>query len=131
MLKSSHENCFACGLTGDGGLRLDFEMNSDGYAIAVWQPSPEFRSYPDRVHGGVIATLLDSSMVHALFAQGIAGVTAELNIRYKQSVDPIQPVQITGRVESCRHGIYLCSAEIQQAEITVARATAKFMAMQS
>jgi len=123
-----HRDCFACGVCNGTGLNLHFEVGTDGVAAAGWQPSAAFRSYPDRVHGGVIATLLDSAMVHALFARGIAGVTAELTVRYLQSVNVLDPVRVTGWVESDRIGIHLCRAEVHQAGVLAVRASAKFMA---
>lgn len=128
-LEKLHRDCFACGVCNHSGLNLHFDVGADGVATAAWQPSAAFRSYPDRVHGGVIATLLDSAIVHALFARGVAGVTAELTIRYLQSVNVTAPVRVTGWVESNRHGVFLCSAEVQQAGSLAVRATAKFMAM--
>jgi acyl-coenzyme A thioesterase PaaI-like protein len=129
-LLDSHRECFACGVCNTAGLCLHFEIGSDGVASAVWQPSTAFQSYPDRLHGGVIATLLDSAMVHALFAKGIAGVTAELTIRYLQAVDLVEPLHITASIETERHGIYLCRAEVYQNGRHAVRASAKFMAME-
>jgi len=124
-----HHDCFACGASNPCGLRLHFECDATGAASAEWQPTAAFRSYADRVHGGVIATLLDSSMVHALFAKGVTGVTAELTIRYLQSVNGVDPVRVCGWLESNRHGVYLCLAEIRQEGALVVRASAKFVAM--
>ena len=125
----SHRACFACGVCNNGGLNLHFEIDSHGMAAAFWQPSPAFQSYPDRVHGGVIATLLDSAIVHALFARNVAGVTAEMTIRYLKSVGLRERVHVTGSVVSVRHGVYLCQAEVHQSGNCAVRASAKFMAM--
>jgi len=126
-LEDLHRDCFACGVCNRDGLNLHFHVGADGVAVADWPPSPAFRSYPDRVHGGVIATLLDSAIVHALFAKGVAGVTAEITIRYLQKVNVTDPVHVTGRVDANRHGVYLCSAEVHQAGALAVRASAKFM----
>ena len=128
-LQDAHRACFACGVGNDQGMNLHFDTGSDGVAAAVWLPSGAFQSYPDRVHGGVIAILLDCAMVHALFARGVAGVTAELSIRYLQSVTLLVPVEVTGWMEECRHGIYLCRAEVRQAGGVAVRASAKFLAL--
>lgn len=125
----SHQACFACGASNNSGLNLHFEIDSDGVASAIWQPSPAFQSYPDRLHGGIIATLLDSAILHALFAKMVVGVTAELTIRYLKLVGLHAPVQVTGRVVSKRHGVYLCHAEVHQNGECAVRASAKFMAM--
>ena len=127
--QESHRECFACGIGQGGGLRLHFQIGSDGVARAAWSPQAVFRSYPDRVHGGVVATLLDSAMVHALFAKGVAGVTAELTIRYRHPVVLEGDVEIRGWVESERHGIFLCAAEVRQGGHLAVGARAKFVAM--
>jgi len=128
-LNDLHHHCFACGGLNAHGLRLHFEVDANGVAAAVWQPSAAFLSYADRVHGGVIATLLDSSMVHALFAMGVTAVTAELTIRYLESVNVMSMAHVSGWVESKRHGIYLCRAEVHQGGVLAVRASAKFVAM--
>ena len=130
-LRDSHQDCFACGAGNDRGLGLRFEIGADGVAMADWQAPAGFRSYPDRLHGGVIATLLDSAMVHALFARGIAGVTAEMKIRYLQKVGLREPLQITASVVSERHGVFTCRADVHQGGVHAARASARFMAMAS
>lgn len=128
-LKDSHRDCFACGGCNVHGLKLHFEVDDNGVAAADWQPSVAFLSYADRIHGGVIATLLDSSMVHALFAIGVTAVTAELTIRYLESVNVMSMAHVSGWVESKRHWIYLCRAEIHQGGVLAVRASAKFVAM--
>jgi acyl-coenzyme A thioesterase PaaI-like protein len=104
-------------------------VGPDGVARAAWNPSEEFKSYADRVHGGVIATLMDSAMVHALFARDVAGVTAELVIRYHHEVAFRESVHVTGWVESSRRGVFYCRAEVRQMDRLAAHATAKFMRM--
>ncbi len=121
-----HPDCFACGPFHAHGLRLHFEVDGDGVAEAVWNPSGKFRSYPDRVHGGVIATLMDSAMVHALFAKDVVGVTAEMN---RHEVGFGNPVHIFGWVEFSRRGVFCCRAEVRQDGRLAAHATAKFMRM--
>jgi acyl-coenzyme A thioesterase PaaI-like protein len=126
-LRDSHRGCFACGPGNDKGLGLRFEITSDGAATALWEPSDSYRSYPDRLHGGVIATLLDCAMVHALFARGISAATAEMTIRYHQSVGLRRPLHLTGSVIAERHGLFICRAELHQGGMHMARASGKFM----
>jgi len=125
----THRDCFACGIGNPLGLKLHFDVDDDGTAAADWSPTAVYSSYPDRVHGGIIATLLDSAMVHALFATGVAGVTVESTIRYRKKMKLHQPVHITGWVNSVRHGLYLCKAEIRQENQRIVWNQAKFMAM--
>lgn len=126
----SHDHCFACGKLHPAGLGLRFTADASGAVSAFWQPSSFYQSYPDRLHGGVVSTLLDCAMVNALFARGVSGVTAELHVRYLRAASPSERLWITGRVVSQRHSLYSCEAEVFQESLPVARATAKFMAME-
>lgn len=124
-----HPDCHACGASIPTGLKLRFVTDAQGAATADWQPSPAHQSYPDRLHGGVVATLLDAAMVHALFAKGVAGVTAELKIRYTRPVSTRSSLRVTGFHSTTRRGIFDCHAEIHQNGSRVVRADAKFMEM--
>ncbi len=126
-----HHNCFACGIGNDRGLGLRFDAEPDGSVTASWEPSGDFQSYAGRLHGGIIATLLDGAMVHALLARGIHGVTAEMHIRYHFPVVLGEPILIRGRVSSRRHGLHFCEAEVLQQSVPAVRAMAKFMALKS
>ncbi len=66
-------------------------------------------------------------MVHALFAKGITGVTAEINIRYLEAVTLDCPVSITGWVEHGSRRLHRCRAELIQHGRLAVRATAKFI----
>lgn len=128
-LAESHRQCFACGTRNHVGLKLHFEIDRSGAASGLWKPDATFRSYPDRIHGGVLATLMDSAIVHALFARRIIGVTAELTIRYLHSVNITDEVLIRGWVAGSRHRMYECRAEVHQLGALAVRASAKFMEM--
>jgi acyl-coenzyme A thioesterase PaaI-like protein len=122
-----HRTCFACGREHPGGLHLCFSIGADGGVRGEWFPDDALRSYDDRLHGGILATVLDSAMVHSLAAVGVAGVTAELTLRYLRAIVPGQSVEIAARVDRVRHGIHFCSAELRQHETIAVRATAKFL----
>lgn len=122
-----HRGCFACGADNPRGLQLEFRVQADGRAVADWQPRAEWTSYAGRVHGGVIATLLDCAMVHALFARRVAGLTAEFTIRYPHPMNASQPVRLCAWVESQCRALYLCRAEARQHGQVVAHAAAKFL----
>jgi acyl-coenzyme A thioesterase PaaI-like protein len=118
-----HDHCFACGKLHPAGLGLRFTADANGAVSAFWQPSESYQSYPDRLHGGVVSTLLDCAMVHALFARGV------LHVRYLRAASFSELLWITGRVVSQRLSLYFCEAEVFQESLPVARATAKFMTM--
>jgi acyl-coenzyme A thioesterase PaaI-like protein len=124
-----HSHCFACAPGNEHGLGLVFHTDAEGVTHAIWQPSAVFQSYEGRIHGGILATLMDASMVHTLFARGIVGVTVEMTVRYHAPVLLDEPVAVTTRLETQRLGVYSLHAEVRQNGDLAAKAHAKFMAM--
>lgn len=128
MHAREHATCFACGSTGAHGLGLSFRLSTDGTSVlADWRPPAWSVSYDGTVHGGLVATVLDSAMVHALFARGCSARTADLHLRYRQPVQPAEPCRIEGRLVSRRGGAFQLEATLHQAGRLCARAAATFM----
>ncbi|WP_068770017.1 PaaI family thioesterase [Termitidicoccus mucosus] len=126
-----HSHCHACGMPGSGGLDLHFVTDSDGNVATDWFCPGNCQSYEGILHGGVIATLLDSAMVHALFARGIVAHTAELRVRYRRPVRIENSVRVTACTQSHTGPLHLTSATLIQDGVPCATARAKFMAVPS
>jgi uncharacterized protein (TIGR00369 family) len=83
---------------------LDFLLVEASHGRAVFQGQPQFRHYNPlgSVHGGWIATLLDSAVacaVHTLLPAGRAYTTIELKINYvKALTDKVPLVRAIGEV---------------------------------
>jgi uncharacterized protein (TIGR00369 family) len=78
--------CFGCGQKNPIGLKLKF-IESDDYLIAVWQPTERYQGYPNVLHGGITAALLDEIGAWCISVMiGTAGVTSEMNTRYLNPV---------------------------------------------
>jgi len=123
-----HPFCFVCGGSNPTGLALQFEPQPEGGVMASFVGHTALQGYPGRLHGGLIATLLDGAMTHCLFARGIAGVTAELQVRYLDAIHPADKLVVQAWLESSAHGLHRLRAEITVAGVPKARAAAKFMA---
>ncbi len=124
-----HATCFACRSADRGGLGLAFAVQADGSVATEWICPPGGESYAGIVHGGLLATALDSAMVHALFARGIVARTGELTVRYRHSVRVGEPVTITARHRSATPPLHHLESDIHQRGVLCARARAKFMAV--
>jgi acyl-coenzyme A thioesterase PaaI-like protein len=128
MHTREHGACFACGTASANGLGLSFRLSPDGMAVfADWLPPHWAVSYGGTVHGGLVATVLDSAMVHALFARGCSARTADLHLRYRHPVQPSAPCRIEARLVSQRCGALQLDATLHQAGRLCARAAATFM----
>jgi acyl-coenzyme A thioesterase PaaI-like protein len=83
-------NCFVCGRTNPIGLMLDFYLIAPGQTRVEFSLSSDYEGYPGIVHGGVIAAILDETGGRAQMDHPDRFmVTAQLNVRYRQSV-PIE-----------------------------------------
>lgn len=126
--RQEHARCFACGREADGGLGLRFAVGPAGEVSADWICPESARSYEGTMHGGLIATLMDAAMVHALFARDIVARTAELRVRYHLPVHTGEPLKVVARLSAAYGALHCLDAEVWQAGKRCARAQAKFMA---
>lgn len=74
--------CFGCSKKNPIGLKLQF-METVTELRARWQPSETYEGYPNVLHGGIIATLLDEIGAWCVSVKiGTAGVTNEMNVKF-------------------------------------------------
>jgi len=79
-------NCFVCSPHNAVGLHLDFYLDGD-VIKARWKPEDQYQGYPNVLHGGIQATLLDEVASWAVYAvAGTGGVTSRINVQYKKPV---------------------------------------------
>jgi acyl-coenzyme A thioesterase PaaI-like protein len=123
-----HPSCHLCGAHGSG-LRLAFEVQPDGSVAAAVAFPRRLQGYPEVLHGGVTASVLDAAMTNALFSVRIVAVTAELTVRYVAPVNLGVGARVRAWVERVSsHSLCSVRAELEQGGAVVARASAKFLA---
>jgi uncharacterized protein (TIGR00369 family) len=80
-----------------------------------------------RLHGGVVAALLDGAMSHCLLAQGIEAVTADLQVRYLHPVEVATEARIGAKRREQRGPIHQMEAWLVQDGQVRASARARFL----
>jgi len=93
--------CLVCGLKNPFGLHTTFYELDNKELLAIFQPREEHQSYPGRLHGGIISTILDETIGRAIMIQSegeIWGVTIELQIRFKKPVPLGEELRVIGRI---------------------------------
>lgn len=84
--------CFICGLKNPFGLKASFYETDRDMLIATFNARKEHQGYPDRLHGGIAAAILDETIgrtVNMGKDEEVWGVTIDFNIKYKRPI-PIE-----------------------------------------
>lgn len=87
--------CFICGMDNPISLRAPFYNMEDGSVMTLFSYNESHQSFPERVHGGLAATMLDELGLRALWAKGkedIFGVTMSLTVKYRKPVPYNEPL---------------------------------------
>ncbi|HUJ10494.1 MAG TPA: PaaI family thioesterase [Verrucomicrobiae bacterium] len=124
---SNHPRCVACSPAREHGWQLKFTREADGSVNAAVDCTPEWEGYPNRLHGGAIAMLLDAAMTHCLFANGEAAVTAELSVRYREAVTIGCPACVKAWLVNSSSRLHRLRAELFQEDRLKAVATGTFV----
>jgi len=108
-------HCFACGAENPIGMRLRIEIG-DGVARTSWVGGHDFVGWSDKLHGGIIATLLDEVMAWAPSSFDSWAVTAEMAVRYRSPAAPGEELHAVGRVVERRRRIYVVRGAVTAAD---------------
>lgn len=117
--------CFACGKDNPDGLHLEFEPDGDGVRTSVTFPG-KFQGYQDIVHGGLVSTVLDETMVTLLNRMGYLALTAELSVRFREPVHVGEKIDVGARLVEKRGKVFKVEARAVRSDGTeVATAVAR------
>ncbi len=115
--------CLVCGLQNSLGLKASFYELENGELLGCFTPQPEQQGYPDRLHGGVIAAILDEAIERAGMigkSEDTWGVTVEFTTRFKKPVPLGQQLRVRARITRERSRSYEGESELLLADGTVA-----------
>jgi acyl-coenzyme A thioesterase PaaI-like protein len=124
---ATHPHCVVCGADNARGLQVNFRPMADGGVEAHFDCARIFEGYSHRIHGGVIAALLDGAMTNCLFAHGHVAVTAELNLRYRHPVMTDRRATVRAWIRESSHRLHRLRAELLQDGQLLVIATATFL----
>ncbi|NWK57538.1 PaaI family thioesterase [Verrucomicrobiaceae bacterium N1E253] len=123
LRKKHHQQCVAC---NHPDLRLDFRLSGQRL-VARWQPRNSLTSYQQTLHGGIQALLIDEAMTCYMMSLGIVAVTADLQIRYHDTVRPDQALYLHTRLIKRRKMLFLLESQLRQGGRCHVMATGKFL----
>ncbi|MFH1748947.1 MAG: PaaI family thioesterase [Planctomycetota bacterium] len=105
---------------------MKYQVAGDGAVVGDFDCDPTYQSYPDRLHGGIVAVLLDEAMAHCLLQRGVIGITGRLNIGFREPIIVGTPLQVRAKIISEAPDVYRVQGEIWQDDRLRARAEGKF-----
>jgi acyl-coenzyme A thioesterase PaaI-like protein len=109
------QNCLVCGIDNSLGLKARFYETGENEVIAVFRPIAEHQSYPEIMHGGISAAILDETIGRAIMAHSddkTFGVTVELTVRYKKPIPLDAEIKVIGRITKNRGRLFEGTGEL-------------------
>lgn len=96
--------------------------------VCDYAPEDYQQGYPGRMHGGVVATLIDDAMGWAIYHEGAWGATARLNVRYRRPVPLSERLRVEAWVVKNRGRLIEVRAEVRDSgAVLLAEAEGTFM----
>ena len=90
--------CLICGMNNSAGVRGQFYNMEDGSVGGLFTFREEHQSYPGRVHGGMLATMIDELAGRVLWVDcpDKIAVTMDINVKYRKPVPYNTPLKGRG-----------------------------------
>jgi uncharacterized protein (TIGR00369 family) len=122
---------------GTGGfaeqLGARAQSAEDGHAVVAFEATDEHLNPAGTLHGGVLATLVDTAMglaVRSTTGEGDVPATSQLTVTYLRPGTP-GPLTVTARVRTRGEHLTVCEAEVEQDGKAVVHAVATFALLHS
>lgn len=118
--------CFACGKHNPHGLRMKVQFNEeDQLAFCQISLAKGFQGWHGIAHGGVVATMMDEVMAHAVIHFKAQAVTGSMESRYRAPVPLDTQLMVTGWVSGGRGRLVQAQATVEILEDAKLLAEAK------
>jgi uncharacterized protein (TIGR00369 family) len=111
-----------------GRLGATVTDTGKGAAVLAFEVAEEHLNPAGTLHGGVVATLVDTAMGQAVRTttdDGEVPATSQLTVTYLRPGKP-GPLEVRGRVRTRGEHLTICEADVEQDGRAVAHAVATF-----
>ncbi len=129
MIEFEDKTCFGCGEDNECGLQLKLKFDEDTKtAYGEYVAHQKLEGPPNIIHAGIIASILDETMMTVNKYMEIMGMTGELTIRYLQPAFINENLYIRGWYVKKNKRVVENRAEIEnEMGKIVARAKGKYL----
>ncbi len=89
--------CFVCGKNNPRGFKIEVRYSAADLAAETELAIPrEYQGWAEVIHGGILSTLLDELMAHAVWHFAGPGLTLGLEVRFHAPLKPGEPIRVRG-----------------------------------
>ena len=89
--------CFVCGKDNPRGLKIKVRYFEDALAAETELALPrECQGWAEVIHGGILSTLLDERMAHAVWRFAGPGLTLSMEVRFHKPLKPEERIRVRG-----------------------------------
>ena len=130
--KHNSNSCMVCGIKNEFSLGARFYQLDNQELVCTFQTKDCHQSYPGRLHGGIVAAVLDETIGRAIDAiePGTWAVTVELNVKYKKPIPLNAELRAVGRILTNNRKLFEAEGEVLLEDGTVAATSwGKYMKM--
>jgi len=105
--------CFVCGKNNPRGFKIEVRYSEAELTAETELAIPrEFQGWAKVIHGGILATLLDELMAHAVWRFAGPGLTLSLEVRFHQPLKPGERIRVRGVLHTPNGSRRLAAGEI-------------------
>jgi uncharacterized protein (TIGR00369 family) len=124
--KGTDTKCFACGKLNPDGLQLKF-AKFDDHVEAYFDCTEKYQGWNGIIHGGIVSTLIDEVMYHAILDKPDA-LTAEMTVRFMKPLRVGTKARLLGFVDGINGRIINTRGEVYDENgVLIAKGTARYM----
>ncbi len=130
--QNNSHSCLVCGMDNKFGVQAQFYNMEDGSVGGLFTFRSEHQSYPGRVHGGMLATMIDELAGRVLWTDhpDQIAVTMDINVLYRKPVPYDVPLKGRGVYVKKISRMYTAKCQIMDMDSNVlAEGTAKYLIM--
>jgi len=93
----SDNYCFVCGQDNPRGFKIKVRyLEEETAAETELSLAKEFQGWADVIHGGILSTMLDELMAHAVWHFAGPGVTLSIEVRFHAPLKPDERIRVRG-----------------------------------
>ncbi len=89
--------CFVCGKNNPRGFKIAVRYLEEEAAAETELALPrEYQGWAEVIHGGILSTLLDELMAHAVWRFAGPGLTLSMEVRFHKPLKPGELIRVRG-----------------------------------